>query len=348
MQQIVIPSYGSPAVLTPREVPDPVPEPGEVRIRVDAAGVNFADLLARSGLYPDAPPLPMVVGYEVAGTIDAVGEGVDAERIGESVIALCIFGGYASAVCVPSIQAVRRPANCSPLQGASLPVQGLTAWMMCEVMGRVRAGDRVLVHSAGGGVGLMVLDLLKWRGAYAVGTASGKKHAFLEERGYDQLVDYRTQDFAEVLGGDEGFDLILDPIGGPSWRKDIGLLRGGGRVICFGFSDALDGRNKRNLFAALKTWLAVPWLKFSPIAMMNNNYGLMGVNMLHLAEERERVSGWLTELGELTSAGVVRPHIHAVVPFSEAAEAHRILHDRENLGKVLLVPDDRWTEVGAT
>jgi len=335
MRQIVIPRYGDPSVLEIREADDPAPGPGQVLIAVEAAGVNFADLMARMGVYADAPPLPMVVGYEVAGTIAAVGEGVDASRVGEPVIALTMFGGYSTHVVVDALQAVRRPEGLDAVRGAAIPVVGLTSWMMLEIMGRVREGDRVLVHSAGGGVGLMALDLLKRRGAYAVGTASPGKHDFLRERGYDELIDYRSQDFEAVLKDQEGLDLILDPVGGESWAKGLRLLRAGGRLICFGFSAGATS-NKRSVAALLKGFTAIPWLKVNPITLMNENKGVMGVNMAHLGEEAERVAGWLAALMVCYEEGSIRPKVHATVPFDDAAEAHRIIHDRENIGKVIL------------
>lgn len=338
MRQIVIPRTGPPDVLTVREAPDPTPAPGEVRIAVEAAGVNFADLMARLGQYPDAPPLPAVMGYEVSGTIDAVGEGVDTARVGEPVVAMTQFGGYSTSVCAPSVQVARRPDGMDAATGAAIPVTGLTAWMMLEVMGRVRAGDRVLVHSAGGGVGLMALDLLKWRGAYAIGTASPGKHALLKERGYDQLIDYRSQDFEAVLRDEEGLDLVLDAIGGESWAKGMDLLRGGGRLICFGLSSGSSGATP-SAIARLKAVAGIPFLKFSPLHIINNNIGVLGVNMNRLWHEGERVAGWLQELMGLWESGVLRPLVHAQVPFSTPAEAHRILHARENIGKVVYVVD---------
>jgi NADPH:quinone reductase-like Zn-dependent oxidoreductase len=309
-----------------------------VRVRVEAAGINFADLMARMGIYPDAPPFPCVVGYEVAGRIDAVGAGVDASREGEDVVVMCRFGGYATHVVVDSVQAVVRPDGLDAVQAASIPVTGLTAWMMLEEMGRVREGDRVLVHSAGGGVGLMALDLLKYRGATAIGTASGRKHAFLKERGYDQLIDYTQVDFAEVLRDEPGLDLILDPVGGASWSKGLDLLRPGGRLICFGMSSGATG-DSRSLTSLLSTMWAVPWRRVNPLALMNDNLGVMGVNMGHMWDQQARVVGWLAQLLKRWEDGHLRTHVHAVVPFSNAAEGHRILHDRENFGKVVLVPD---------
>lgn len=338
MHQIWFPRKGDPSVLELREAADPTPGPGEVRIHVEAAGVNFADLMARMGLYQDAPPFPMVVGYEVAGVIDAVGEGVDAARVGEPVVAMTRFGGYSTHVVVQAYQAVRRPDGMDAVTGASIPVTALTAWMMLDVMGRVRAGDRVLVHSAGGGVGLMALDILKHRGAYAVGTASTHKHAFLKERGYDELVDYRKVDFEEALQDGPGFDLVLDAVGGKSWAKGLRLLRPGGRLCCFGMSAAATGTIGSQL-TFLRTALSIPWLATNPVALINENKGVMGVNMGHLWDEGERVVGWLAEILTLVEQGVIRPQVHAEVPYSNASEAHAILHRRENVGKVVLVND---------
>lgn len=342
MQQIWIPKIGEPDVLQLREAPDPEPGPGEVGIHVAAAGVNFADLMARMGLYPDAPPLPAVVGYEVSGVVTALGEGAgdgaEALQLGDQVIALTRFGGYSSELVVPANQVARIPAGKDLLVAASIPVTGLTSWMMLEIMGRVRAGDRVLVHSAGGGVGLMALDLLRWRGATAIGTASASKHERLRELGYEQLIDYRTEDFAQVLADGPGLDLILDPIGGESWKKGLDLLRIGGRMVCYGMSSNATGES-RSLFSVTRNMWAVPWRQVNPITLMNENRGVMGVNMGHTWGEAERVGGWLRELMTLWEQGVLRPHVHAMVPFSRAAEAHRMLHARENFGKVLLIPD---------
>ncbi len=339
MQQIWIPRIGDPDVMEVRDAPDPTPDDGEVRILVKASGVNFADLMARMGLYPDAPPLAAVVGYEVAGVIDAVGKGVDEKRVGERVLSLTKFGGYSSMICVAEAQAVPFPDELDDVHAASIPVTGLTSWMMLEVMGRVREGDRVLVHSAGGGVGLMALDLLKHRGAFAIGTASKKKHAFLEERGYDQLIDYTQEDFHEVLKEAEGLDLILDPVGGESWSKGMDLMRAGGRLVVFGMS-ANASSTSRKVTKVLKNMTQVPWLKMNPIYLMNHNIGVMGVNMGHLWHESERVTGWLRELLLLVDKGEVRPLVHVVFPFSEAGAAHQWIHDRKNIGKVILVPDD--------
>src|SRR5580658_3251001 len=174
MRQIWIPRFGGTEVFEVREAPDPEPKAGEVRIRVAGAGVNFADLSARAGLYADAPPAPLVVGYEVAGEVDAVGAGVTAFSPGERVMALTRFGGYSDVVTVPANQVATLPDGADAVQAAGMPVTYLTAYLMLVRLGSVRKGDTVLIHSAGGGVGLAALQLCKGLGAVTIGTASAK------------------------------------------------------------------------------------------------------------------------------------------------------------------------------
>ena len=222
--------------------------------------------------------------------------------------------------------------------GAAIPVHGLSAWMMVEEMGRVRPDDRVLVHGVGGGVGLMLLQLLKHRGAYVAGTASSAKHTALAEQGLDLAIDYRHADFYEVLKDEPGFDLVLDPIGGESWKKSMDLLRAAGKMVCYGFADAITGPKRRwgAVFNALRK---VPWAQFQPFALQPRNIGVFGMEMQHLWHERERIAGWLEAVVDLADEGVMVPRMYAEVPFSNAGEAHRILHARENFGKVALVND---------
>ena len=182
----------------------------------------------------------------------------------------------------------------------------------------------------------MALELLKYRNCTAIGTASKAKHEILYERGYDQLIDYRTEDFEAVLK-DNKVDLILDPIGGESWAKGLRVLRMGGRLICFGMSTMITG-NKRNVFSAIGAMIHVPWLKFNPMTLMDENKGVMGVNMANLTDDKQFATDMLVELMERYEEGAIRAHVHAAVPFDQAPEAHRILHDRENLGKVVLIP----------
>jgi NADPH:quinone reductase-like Zn-dependent oxidoreductase len=344
MKQIWIPRTGGPEVLALREAPDPAPGPGEVRIAVEAAGINFADLLARQGIYPDAPRLPAVVGYEVAGTVDAVGAGVEPLGVGDPVLALTRFGGYSSSVVVPAETAFRRPEGMSALEGAALPVNYLTAFQAMVVMGGVRHADelggrrmRVLVHGAAGGVGTAAADLGRIYGVELLGTASPSKHGYVRERGYDHAIDARNTDWVRevrALTGGTGVDLVLDPVGGAHWAKSLDVLAPTGRIVLFGVSSAA-GRGKPGL---ARMALGIPWRRASPLALIARNHGVLGVNLAHLGRERERVVGWARKLLAYYEHGQIRPHVDRAFPFSQAAEAHAYIERRENRGKVVLVP----------
>src|SRR5215467_6867296 len=227
MRQIWITRYGPPEVLAVKQAPDPEPRPDEVRIRVEASGVNFADIIGRVGAYPDLPPAPVVPGYEVSGRIDAVGTAVDGQWTGRHVFALTRFGGYADVVCVPIKQVFPCPQGLSTSEAAALPVNYLTAWQLLVVMGSLKKGETVLIHSAGGGVGIAATQIAKHVGAQVIGTASVTKHDRLRALGVDHLIDYRTEDFEartrEITSG-RGVELILDPVGGSSLTKGYRLL----------------------------------------------------------------------------------------------------------------------------
>ena len=241
MRQIVTTRNGGVEVLQIEEKPDPIPKSGEAIIRVRAAGLNFADILARQGLYPDGPPKPCVMGYEVSGVVEALGEGVNTGLIGKSVVALTRFGGQAELVAVKATQMFDKPKSLTFEQAAAIPVNYLTAYALLLVMGSLHEGESVLVHNAGGGVGLAALDIAKKVGAVTYGTASPSKHKFLLERGLDHAIDYRSQDWLPVLKeltDGRGVDLVIDPLGGGHWKKSYAALRHTGRLGMFGISTA--------------------------------------------------------------------------------------------------------------
>jgi NADPH:quinone reductase-like Zn-dependent oxidoreductase len=340
MKQVWIPRTGAPDVLEVREAPDPIPGPGAVRVRVRAAGINFADIMARMGLYPDSPKLPAVVGYEVAGVVDAVGQGVPNLRVGERVVAFTRFGGYSDVVVVPAQQAAPIPEQLSFEKAAAIPVNYLTAWLMLVHLGNVRAGERVLVHAGAGGVGLAALQIARWKGAEVFATASASKHERLRAAGVAHCIDYRTQDFeAEIarLTNGRGVDLILDAVGGASFRKSYRSLASLGRLFLFGASSLAPGK-RRNILAALRGLLAMP--AFRPLRLMSDNRGVFGVNVGHLWERQAEMRGILQQILALVQSGVFDPVVDRTFPFSRAAEAHSYLQDRKNFGKVLLVPEE--------
>ncbi len=346
MRQIWITKAGRPETLVVKEAPDPEPRAGEVRIRVEASGVNFADVMARMGLYPDCPPIPVVVGYEVGGRVDAVGTGADPDWIGRDVFAVTHFGGYSDVVCVPENQVFARPGGMSALEGAALPVNYLTAWQLVVVMGGLKAGETMLVHSAGGGVGIAATQIAKHLGATVIGTASAAKHQRLKAFGADHLIDYRREDFVararEITGG-RGVELVLDAVGGESFKKSYGLLAPTGRLGMFGVSAAANAK-QRDLLNIFKTVAGTPWFLFTPVALLNANKGVFGVNLGHMWGEIDRMRGWMSELLDLWSKGVIQPKIDRVFSFDDAPLAHHYIQDRENLGKVLLKPQARGHE----
>jgi NADPH:quinone reductase-like Zn-dependent oxidoreductase len=340
MRQIWIPKAGPPEVLELREAPDPQPKRGEIRIRVQAAGVNFADIVGRLGIYPDLPPMPVVVGYEVAGQVDRVGDGVDSVWQDREVLALTRFGGYSDVICVPEAQVVQRPAEMSAEIGAALPVNYLTAYQLVCVMGGLRKGETMLVHSAGGGVGIAAIQLARHIGANVIGTASARKHEYLKQLGVGHCIDYRTDDFEqrvrEITRG-AGVELVLDAVGGKSFKKSFRALSATGRLGMFGISSAATGKT-RNRWSLLKMAASLPWFQFTPPALINQNKGVFGVNLGHLWNEMPRVRSWLETLLDLYRAGVVQPVIDAKFSFEDAAQAHHYIQDRKNIGKVLLIP----------
>jgi NADPH:quinone reductase-like Zn-dependent oxidoreductase len=334
MRAVVITKTGDPSVLQVQERPDPGPPgPGQVRVAVRAAGVNFADTMARVGLYEDAPPLPCVVGYEVAGTITAVGAGVDPSREGQRVMAGTRFGGYAEQVVVGERDAIPLPEGLSFEQGAAIPVNYSTAWAGLLGYGSLRPGERVLIHAAAGGVGIAATQLAKAAGAEVHGTASPGKHARILEIGVDRAIDYRRKGWEKGL---PSYDLVMDAIGGASFRRSYDLLRPGGRLVAFGAS-SVHQDEKRNLRKALPQ-AARMFRGFDLIKQMGASKAIIGLNMLSLWDDRGTLEPWITPLHDALADGTVQPVVHAVVPFADAPEAHRIIGARENVGKVVLVP----------
>src|SRR5262245_21059177 len=240
MRAVVQTGVGGPEVLQVQERPDPEAGPGEVRVAVKAAGVNFAETMARMGLYPDAPKPPCVLGYEVAGEVESVGEGVDSLKVGDRVMAGIRFGGHAELVAVPAEQVLSFPEGWSFEQATAVPVNYATAYAALITMGGLKEGERVLIHAAAGGVGPAAVQIAKSVGAEVFGTSSAAKHDAVKTQGAHHTIDYRTEDFeAEVrrITGGEGLDLIIDATGPTNFRKDYRLLRQGGRLVMYGASE---------------------------------------------------------------------------------------------------------------
>jgi NADPH:quinone reductase-like Zn-dependent oxidoreductase len=343
MRAVVLTGTGGPEVLAVQERPDPVAGPGQVRIAVRAAGINFADTMARVGLYPDAPKTPCVLGYEVAGEIESVGEDVSDFRLGDRVIAGTRFGGQAELVVVAADQLLPLPDRLSFEQGAAFPVNYGTAYAALILMGGLRQGDRVLIHAAAGGVGIAATQLARNVGAEIFGTASPSKHEAIRAQGVAHAIDYRGKDFeAEVtrITGGEGVDLIIDALGPASFRKDYRLLRPGGRMVMFGLSEA-SRSGARSVPAALRSLVAMPlatmpWWK--SLALMNENKGVFGLNMLGWWDREGKLDRVTSPLMVDLEAGRLDPVVAEAFPFDRAGDAHEFIAQRRNVGKVVLFP----------
>ena len=344
MRAVVITGHGGPEVLQVQERPDPPVRPGEVRIDVKAAGINFADTMARVGLYPEAPKPPCVVGYEVAGDIESVGDGVESVKVGDKVMAGTRFGGQASMVTVPEDQAIPLPDGFSYEQGAAFPVNYVTSYAALVIMGGLREGERVLIQAAGGGVGISATQIARSRKAEIFGTASASKHDAIRAQGVQHAIDYRSQDFEQEIRritGGGGVDVIMDATGPTNFRKDYRLLREGGRLIMYGLTEASTGtgRDMRKLFSSLARmpFATVPWWK--SLQLMSENKGVFGLNMLAW-QDREGLDRVLEPLSKELEAGTISidPVVAEAFPFERAGEAHRFIAERKNIGKVVLVP----------
>jgi NADPH:quinone reductase-like Zn-dependent oxidoreductase len=332
MRAVVITKHGGPEVLQVQERPSPTCGEGQVRIDVAAAGINFADVMARMGLYPDAPKTPCVVGYEVAGTVLELADGVEGLSVGQRVLAGTMFGGYASEVVVGASDVAPLPDGLSFEQGAAIPVNYATAWAGLVGYGNLQRGERVLVHSAGGGVGIAATQIAKRAGAEVYGTASPAKHERCRELGVDQVLDYTRPGWERGL---PKFDVVLDAIGGSSFRRSYDMLRAGGRLVAFGVSTLVSGE-RRNLITAARGVVRMP--RFNMIKQMSESKAVIGLNMLSLWKDRGTLAPWIEPLRQLMDDGTIEPVVAGAFSFEQAGAAQSMIVERRNVGKVVLSP----------
>lgn len=337
MKALVIAKHGPPDVLRVQDRPAPVPGVGEVLIRVRAAGINFADLMARIGVYPDAPKPPSVIGYEVAGEVESAGEGVEGVAPGDRVMAGTRFGGYAELVSAKANAVNPLPDGWSFEEGAAFPVNYATAYAGLVRYGALAAGERVLLHAAAGGVGIAATQIAKLVGAEVYGTASGSKHEAIRGFGVDHPIDYRTADFVaevrRIAGEKESLDLVMDALGGKSWKRSFSLLRPGGRLIAFGAAELVSG-DRRDIPRALRTLAQTP--RFNPIKLASDSKAVIGLNMLRLWDAKGSLEDYITPLMAWVTEGRLRPVVAEAFPLERGPDAHRFLQERRNIGKVVL------------
>jgi NADPH:quinone reductase-like Zn-dependent oxidoreductase len=336
MKALVLTAHGAPEVLKVREQPEPVVHRGQIRVAVRASGVNFADIMARQGLYPDAPKPPAILGYEIAGTVESVGEDVTSWKVGDRVIAATRFGGFAELVVVAQNDALALPGAFSFEEGAAIPVVYGTAYAAVVRLGNVQRGEWILIHAVAGGVGIAATQLARKLGARIFGTASKSKHAAVLAQGVERAIDYHTERVSsairEITGG-RGLDVILDARGGRHFKESYDLLRPGGRLVMYGAS-AIITDERRNLLSALKLIMGMP--RFGSMNLMEQNKSVIGLNLLRLWDDRGSFEEIARPLAKLLGDGDIKPLVGKVFPMEQAPEAHRFLQQRQNIGKVVL------------
>ena len=314
----------------------PTPKPHELLIKVDAFGLNYADVMARLGKYEDAPALPAVLGYDVVGYVEAVGSDVTDFQVGQRVAGMTRFGGYAE-YAVTDARGTAVISDKMPIGVAlALTTQCITAYYAAYEMVRLHEGDHVLIQAAAGGVGTALVQIAKERGCTVYGTASTHKLDYLKEQGVDHPIDYRTTDFAKVIKkirGDAGLDVVFDSVGGSSVKKGYKLLGSGGRLVAYGAAKLSD--TGYNIFKLLGVVLGFGI--YSPISFLRPSKGMIGVNMLRIADDRPEVlSRCLKEVVKLAESGILRPTIGGEFSADKIGEAHELLGSRKSIGKIIV------------
>lgn len=318
-----------------RETSTPVPSENQVLIRVEAFGLNFADVMARFGLYKEAPPLPSVLGYEVVGHIESKGAAVAGLQVGQRVVAFTRFGGYAQYAVAEAIAVTPIPDDMQVGIAAALATQYCTAFYASEIMANVQPGEHVMIQAAAGGVGIALVQLAKRKKCTVYGTASSPdKLEFLRSIGVDHPINYKTQDFYEVVKKlrPEGIDVAFDSVGGTSFKKSRKLLAHGGRILSYGAAESMTGANK---FSLIKTALSFGFVH--PVPLMMQSKAVMGVNMLRIAESKPAVlQHCLKSVVALATVGELKPHVGGAFTADKIADAHAFLESRKSIGKVVV------------
>ncbi|MBI3663559.1 MAG: zinc-binding dehydrogenase [Acidobacteria bacterium] len=340
MRAIVVRRYGSPEVFELRDLPDPQLKPGQVLIRVKAAGINFADILSRMGLYGGVPKPPFVPGLEVAGIIEDIASSLPPQAAnlqkGVRVAALTKFRGYAELVAVPALQVFPVPDSVSFEDAAAMPVNYLTAYHSMFQMGNLQAGDRILIHAAAGGVGIAAVQLAKARNLVIFGTAGPAKQDYLRSIGVHYPIDYSKEDFVEVVRrvAPDGIELAFDAVGGDYFKRSQRCLGPCGRLVVYGFSAAVGPDGKRSLWRIAKALLQTRL--YHPLPMIDRNLAVIGVHLGRMMGREALMKKEMDEILGMYEAGEVKPVIGKSFPLEQAADAHRFIHARQNIGKVLL------------
>ena len=331
-------AHGEPAkVLSLKQLPDPAPKPSEVLIRSEGIGLNYADVMAVKGLYRDAPPPPSVIGYETVGRVEQCGEGVPPELMGKRVLAMTRFGGYAELACTDHRAIAEIPDEMGLGEALAMATQGATAWYMAMVASPVQKGQRILVHSAAGGVGQLLTQMAVHKGCEVFAVAHGEeKMAYLKQLGAQNIIDRKASEYASQVGnmlGNERLDASFNAVGGTTFKKDLKLIGSGGRLVLFGGAERGGGGMLGTLRFVWNMGLVIP------IFLMMRSKSLIGVNMLRLSEHKPLLVAACMEgaLGALCE-GWLKPKVHPLFNADQLPQAVDLLGSGKSIGKVAV----RW------
>ena len=318
----------------PKEVPVPVPAENEVLIKTEAFGLNFADVMARLGIYRDAPPIPCVLGYEVVGRVESFGKGVKGFQKEQRVVAFTRFGAYAEYAVADHRGVAAIPENMDAGTAAALATQYCTAWFCAEEMIHLHEGDKVLINAAAGGVGIALVQLAKRKKCMVYANCgSDEKVLFVKQLGADFVFNYNKQDYFSELNKQKiRFDVVFDSVGGTNFKKGYRLLAHGGRIVGYGAAEQV---NSKFFFSTIR--LLFEFGFFSPAFLLMQSRSIIGANMLRIAESKPDVlQRCLKNIIELTVSGRLKPHIGGVFSPDKIAEAHNLLESRRSIGKVIV------------
>jgi NADPH2:quinone reductase len=335
MKAVHLVKYGnSDSAFEIREIPKPTPGPREVLIKVDAFGLNFADVVARRGLYPDAPKNPAVLGYDVAGTIESIGKDVNEFTVGDRVTALTRFGGYAEYVTTMVEGVASIPDGFDTGLSTALATQACTAYHCAVQSVNLHEGDKVLIHAAAGGVGSTLVQIAKSKGCIIYGTASKSKLAHIKSIGVDHAIDYRNTSFYDAVYSDLGgaeLDFAFDSIGGKTFKQSYKLLKPGGTIVYFGAASQI-GSNKLKALGVVAGFGL-----FSPIQLLMSSKSMIAVNMLRIADHKPALFQKIfSGVMDYVEQGIIKPTLAKKFSVDQIGEAHEYLESRQSIGKVVM------------
>tara|TARA_B100001996_G_scaffold202786_1_gene155270 strand:- start:982 stop:2013 length:1032 start_codon:yes stop_codon:yes gene_type:complete len=336
MKSVILTKYGAPEVLKVKDLKDLVPLNNQVRIKVHYAGINFAEIMARMKLYPGGPKPGSILGGEVSGVIDKIGENVKDLQIGDKVMGLTLNGSYSSQACIDADSIIPLPDNFNLDEAAAFPVTYITAYMMMFDLGNLQDGDTFLIHGAGGGVGTAAIQLAKTKNIQIIGTASSWKHDKLIKMGVHKCIDYNKENIKEEIldfTNGKGVDLIIDPIGAKNWKLSYQVLAKMGKLIIYGDQNLVKG-DKLKPIVAMRELYSMP--KYKPMDLMANNKAVMGYHLGRFKGHEWKVKRSIGNLVKLVNDNDLHPIIDSKFSFEDASKAHRYIQDRKNFGKVLL------------